>query len=187
MCIAQAHPWQWVGLPPLTTHHSPLTTPSPSHLLADLDLAIDVLYQIPDHAAVLVIADQRLALRRDAAKLVELPPQVAHDVVDRTPVDLVVRQTAHLLDNPAHLIGKLVAQAAEQRHHVAHHGDGTLLDTGVAGMAPEDIVDLREHVLHVIEALDLDEIQIVKLVLWLIGADLTHPRQGAAGLRGLLV
>ena len=96
--------------------------------------------------------------------------QVAHHLAHGRPVDLVVRQVPHLIDHLAHLVGQLVAQVAHQRDDVADHAHRPLLDAGVAGVALADAVDLGQQPLDVVEALDLDQVQLVQLVLRLARA-----------------
>src|SRR5262249_5438723 len=72
-----------------------------------LDLLIDVLRQVADDALVLVVRYQRQTLAGDPPQLLELLHQVAHDLLERAPVDLVARQVADLVLHLVQLLGQL--------------------------------------------------------------------------------
>src|SRR5690349_20048163 len=94
---------------PLTTHHSPLTTHhSPlTKLLAQrmalVDLAVAVGDEAVEVAAGVLAGHVRQALLRDPPQEQVLVLQVAHDVPNRRPVDLVTRQPPHLFHHLVHL------------------------------------------------------------------------------------
>src|SRR5262245_27587037 len=164
----------------LITHHSS------AHRMTQLNLAIDMVSEIADDAAMLLAGDELQALVGDAAELVELAFQVAHHLAHGGPVDLVARQPPHLIDDLVHLVGELVAHAAHHRDDAARHADRPVLNAHVAGIPVEDAAQLTEHAIDVFERADFLQVELVQIELRIVGTNVAQAAQSAAGVLGPL-